>query len=144
MTHIANPLGNPKIAEYGAKTRFQPGNPGGGRPPGTGPAALQAKLEKYLNLDTDVILPDGSHDKRSVIDATVLALLHKATRGDIPAIKELFDRHYGKLTDKVELTGKDGQPLEINHGVRLQEACDALANSFTIAPADIVPGISQD
>lgn len=100
---------------------------------GTGTAALQAKLEKYLNLDTDVVLPDGTRDKRSVIDATVLALLHKATRGDIPAIKELFDRHYGKLTDKVELTGKDGQALQINHSAHLESLYGGMKDAFEVA-----------
>lgn len=124
---------SPYIAELGKATQFKPGNPGSpGRPKGTGPAALQAKLEKYLNLDTNVILPDGTKDKRSVIDATVLALLRKATLGDIPAIKEIFDRHYGKLSDKVELTGKDGAPLEINHTAHLETLYSGMKDAFEV------------
>jgi len=125
-------LGNPNIAEYGKATRFAAGNPGGGRPVGEGPAALRAKLDQYLSLDTSVILPDGSKDKRSVIDATVLALLHKATRGDIPAIKEVFDRHYGKLSDKVELTGADGQPLQVNHVAHLEQIYGGMKDAFEV------------
>jgi len=121
-------LGN----NIGIETRFKPGNPGGGRPIGSGQAALKAKLEQYLNLDTAVILPDGTKDKRSVIDATVLALLHKATRGDIPAIKEIFDRHYGKLSDKVELTGKDGQPLQVNHTAHLEQIYGCMQDAFAV------------
>jgi len=125
------PVGNANVSQYGHETRFKPGHKSTGRRPvGTGTAALQAKLEKYLNLDTDVVLPDGTRDKRSVIDATVLALLHKATRGDIPAIKELFDRHYGKLTDKVELTGKDGQALQINHSAHLESLYGGMKDAF--------------
>ena len=124
--------GNPNITDYGHETRFKPGNKLGGRPPGTGPAALQAKLDHYLNLDTQVILPDGTKDKRAVIDATILALLHKATRGDIPAIKEVFDRHYGKLSDKVELTGKDGAPLEVNHVAHLETIYGGMKDAFAV------------
>lgn len=123
---------NPNLDKLGVETRFKPGNPGGGRPIGSGQAALKAKLEQYLNLDTAVILPDGTKDKRSVIDATVLALLHKATRGDIPAIKELFDRHYGKLSDKVELTGKDGEPLQVNHTAHLEQIYGGMKDAFAI------------
>jgi hypothetical protein len=124
-------------SNIGIQTRFKPGNPGGGRPVGTGQAALRAKLEQYLNLDTAVILPDGTKDKRAVIDATVLALLHKATRGDIPAIKELFDRHYGKLSDKVELTGKDGGAIQVNHTAHLEQLYGGMIDAFEVKAVKI-------
>lgn len=127
---------NPNLCDLGHETRFQPGNPGGGRPKGTGQAALQKKLEQYLNLDTSVILPDGTRDKRSVIDATVLALLRKATLGDIPAIKEVFDRHYGKQSEKVELTGADGQPLQVNHTAHLESLYGGMRDAFEVNVID--------
>lgn len=99
---------------------------------GTGPAALQDKLEKYLNLETAVVLPDGSKEKREVIDGIVLGLLAKASRGDIAAVKEVFDRYYGKLTDKVELTGKDGNPLAIEHSAHLSQVYDGMKDAFKI------------
>ncbi len=99
---------SPYIAELGKATQFKPGNPGGGRPVGTGQNALKKKLEKYLSLETPVILPDGTKTSREVIDRIVLSMLNKASGGDMAAIKEVFDRFYGKLSDKVELTGADG------------------------------------
>jgi len=39
------------------------------------------------------------------------ALVEKASEGDVPAIKELFDRAFGKSIQAVELSGKDGEPL---------------------------------
>lgn len=130
MKYVPNPLGNPNIAEYGAKTRFKPGNPGGGRPVGSGPAALKQKLEEYLSLDTSVILPDGTKDKRAVLDSIVLAMLSKASRGDINAAKEVLDRFYGKQADKVELTGKDGEALKINHSAHLESLYSGMKDAF--------------
>lgn len=40
------------------------------------------------------------------------ALSRSAGRGNAYVFKELADRAYGKVSDKVELTGKDGGPLE--------------------------------
>jgi hypothetical protein len=39
------------------------------------------------------------------------ALLEKALTGDVPAIKEIFDRVFGKSIQGVEMTGKDGADL---------------------------------
>lgn len=40
------------------------------------------------------------------------ALIKKATEGDIQAIRELHDRVYGKATQAIELSGKDGGAIE--------------------------------
>lgn len=39
------------------------------------------------------------------------ALLEKAVTGDVPAIKEVYDRVYGKAVNPVEMSGKDGKDL---------------------------------
>jgi len=41
----------------------------------------------------------------------IAVLIEKAVKGDIPAIKELFDRGFGRPTQAVEMTGKDGRDL---------------------------------
>lgn len=38
-------------------------------------------------------------------------LMEKSLTGDVPAIKELFDRGFGKAMQGVELSGKDGEQL---------------------------------
>lgn len=124
-------MANPDIAIYGKATQFgQPGAPTPGRKPGI--PTLQDRFNRYINLDTPVILPDGTKDKREVLDAAILALLHKATRGDIPAIKEVLDRQFGKLSDKVELTGKDGQPLQVNHVAHLEQLYGGMKDAFAV------------
>ncbi len=39
------------------------------------------------------------------------ALILKAVQGDVPAIKELHDRVYGKANQYLEVTGKDGSQV---------------------------------
>jgi hypothetical protein len=39
------------------------------------------------------------------------ALVDKGLSGDVPALKEINERALGKVTDKTELTGKDGKDL---------------------------------
>ena len=46
------------------------------------------------------------------------ALIKKAKEGDIQAIRELHDRVYGKPMQAMELSGKDGGPIEIS-GVKI-------------------------
>lgn len=49
----------------------------------------------------------------TVEDEVVLALITRAKRGNIAAIKEILDTVYGKITDKHELTGEGGGPIPI-------------------------------
>jgi len=51
------------------------------------------------------------------VDKVFLALLEKAMSGDVSAAKEMLDSGYGKLTDKQEVTGKDG--ADINAGIQV-------------------------
>lgn len=45
-------------------------------------------------------------------DLITLAAIKKALTGDVAAYNALNDNAYGKLTDKQELTGRDGEPLQ--------------------------------
>lgn len=56
-------------------------------------------------------LPYGLEGTPTVAETLVLALIKKAQTGDVNAFRELFDSCYGKIADKTELTGADGQPL---------------------------------
>lgn len=102
--------------------------PTGGRPKGA--LSLKERMDKYINLDTKVVMPNGTVSDKSVMDSIVLALLGKARKGDVPAAKEILDRYYGKEASKVELTGSDGKPLEIEHTERLRDAWAELVDAF--------------
>jgi len=41
-------------------------------------------------------------------------LIDKAKKGDIPAIKELFDRLWGRSPQSVEIGGEDGGPIPVS------------------------------
>lgn len=55
---------------------------------------------------------DGNKTKMTVEQAVIQALALKALSGDVPAIKEWQDTLHGKIADKQELTGKDGEELK--------------------------------
>jgi hypothetical protein len=66
-------------------------------------------MERLLSQDD---APLGTNDRVPMHERVVRAHIKRAAvDGDMPAIKELYDRVDGKLTDKVEATGKDGAPL---------------------------------
>jgi hypothetical protein len=41
------------------------------------------------------------------------SLIYSAKHGEVYAIRELFDRIFGKASQGIELTGKDGGPIPI-------------------------------
>ena len=57
------------------------------------------------------------------------ALIEKAKLGDIPAIKELYDRVYGKSLQSMEMTGKDGKDLIPQPSEKIKELAELLKNS---------------
>lgn len=68
-------------------------------------------LKEIMALVIDGKGLDGAEAKMTVETAVMQALVKKAMEGDVPAIKEAQDTVYGKLTDKQELTGANGEPL---------------------------------
>jgi hypothetical protein len=51
------------------------------------------------------LLPGGRKQTGTVEDVIALALIARAARGNVPAIKEVMDSVYGKVTDKQEISG---------------------------------------
>lgn len=113
-------------------------SPNVGRPPGS--ISLKERLDRYLYLPTKVSMPDGTITDREVMDSIVLGLLSKARKGDVPAAKEVLDRYYGKQVEKVELTGSDGKPIEVEHSARLSGVYERASNAFGERPGYVGPG----
>jgi len=122
------------------KKGFKP--PGAGRPKGT--PDYKSVFNKYLKTKRMTKLPDGSTEPREILEGIVLSALAKATNGDVRAMQFVFERTFGKEADKVELTGRDGNPLEIDHGRRLSEAEQRLIEAFGSGQGSIVPPSTED
>lgn len=71
-----------------------------GKPKGT--KNFKTIIEEFLDVETDAMNPmSGKLEKLSVGQQVVIALLAKAKKGDVSAIKELLDRIDGKAEQKL-------------------------------------------
>lgn len=82
-----------------------PGKPGAGRPDGS--RSLKDRLDKYLVLDVQTEMPNGTVQDIEYLDAIILSLMAEAKKGNTTAIKELFDRKFGKEPEKIEIDDKE-------------------------------------
>lgn len=101
-----NPTGRPKgILNY--KTRVT--------------LAIEVLATKYLS---DY---NKKHKKKiTLADVDILGdvfqqAINKARLGDMKAITDLFDRLYGKATQILEVSGKDGNPIEYSEKIKEAE-----------------------
>jgi len=88
--------GNPRIAEAGKATRFQPGN--NANPSGRPPDVFSQIMRKMMPMPCPL-----DKNGRTWAEAVVLAAFKKAVRGDIRAAAEIFDRTEGKPRQSVDL-----------------------------------------
>lgn len=115
---------------------------GAGRPKGR--PNYKTVLHKYLKSKSLTKMPDGSSQEKELLHRIVLATIAKACQGDVRAAQFIFERAFGKEPDKMELTGKDGNPLEIDHGRRLSEIESRLIESFGSGQAVLLPPPTED
>ena len=101
------------------KTMRKPGQPPPkpGRKPGK---TLKTLLKEYLEVDMPMVMPDGSTQNKPIIDSIIATLIRMARKGEMKAIKEVFDRFYGPVSQQVEVTGRDGNPFEIKHSAAIE------------------------
>lgn len=93
-----------KALEIGKWKKGDSPNPAG-RPKGS--MSLKERMNKYLELDIKMKMPDGSIQDKSVLDGIILSLLSQAQKGNIKAIQEVFDRNFGKEPEVVNITHED-------------------------------------
>lgn len=74
----------------------------GGRPKGSLAKSTQEALE------SKALLIEMLTKKIGLVTE---ALVAKALEGDVTAIKEIYDRTYGKSVTSIEMSGKDGKDL---------------------------------
>lgn len=129
-----NSLKNLKVQKAG-----EPPPPGVGRKPGS---------LSYKELFAEVLvteLPDktisqlinGPNESldipaifagcRSALQVILVAMTIKASKGNVQAAEFVFNRAFGKESEKMELTGKDGERITADNSVRLSEVCERAA-----------------
>lgn len=86
------------------KTKFKKGESGN-------PNGRPRKLPEIDKLMADVL--GEEKDGIEAAKAILMALRAKATKGDVKAAEVLLDRAYGKAKQDLQVTGKDGGPLQI-------------------------------
>ena len=81
----------------------QSGNPAG-RPQGTRnrSTVLKELLQQVVDFTNPLTLKKESADLETQV---MTALIARARRGDVTAIREILDTVYGKVSDKSELSG---------------------------------------
>lgn len=123
MTKKGGKIGNPNLTQVSKATQFKKGHkpsPNAGRPLGspTLSATLQRLLDREINT-VDILDENKTKCRMAVRDRIGMAVMAKALSGDIPAVREILDRLEGKTTTKVEVTGKDGEPLKTEQSVSI-------------------------
>lgn len=77
---------------------------GRGRPVGS--KSRSTVLKKWLLAELDIVNPITKDKQRGTVeDEVMLALVTKARRGDVTAIKEILDTMYGRVKEQQEITG---------------------------------------
>ncbi len=85
-------------------TQFQPGQSGNAAGYPEGVPNRGTLLRRFLAAGIDYKDPStGEFVRGTIEEAITLAILAKASEGDVNAYKEVMDSVYGKLTDKNEL-----------------------------------------
>lgn len=89
----------------GIKTQFTAENQPEGRGRPLGSKSRSTILRKWLEAELDIVNPITKDKERGTVeDEVILALITKARKGDVSALKEVLDTMYGKLSDKTELS----------------------------------------
>lgn len=131
-----------KALELGMFKKGQKPPATSGRPKGS--LSFKERAQKFLDIETKYKMPDGSFTDQTLLDGAILSLIAQANKGNVPALKELLERVFGKEVEKVELTGSDGQPIAIEHGARLSAVYERAANAFNAGPGILDAGPPAD
>jgi hypothetical protein len=69
-------------------------------------------LNKWLSVELELLNPVTKAKERGTVeDEVILALITKARKGDVSAVREILDSTYGKLTEKLQVNNYDFSKL---------------------------------
>lgn len=83
----------------------QTGNPNG-RPKGSSLRDIKVVLQDLLSQEKN-----GTQ----LIDGLMSVVVNKALKGDLKAVDMLLSYTFGKATQRTEITGSEGEPIQIKH-----------------------------
>lgn len=84
--------------------------------------AMEVLAEAYVKAHNKKYKQKARHITRADVDieGDIFAqFIQKARGGDLKAIDSFLDRRHGKATSRIELTGKDGDPIKMEHDVKV-------------------------
>jgi hypothetical protein len=83
-----------------------------------GQSGNPAGRKKGTLKDIKVVLQDLLGQEKNgaqLIDGLMTVVVNKALKGDLKAVEMLLGYTYGKATQRTEITGAEGEPIEIKH-----------------------------
>jgi hypothetical protein len=83
-----------------------------------GQSGNPAGRKKGTLKDIKVVLQDLLSQEKNgaqLIDGLMSVVVNKALKGDLKAVEMLLGYTYGKATQRTEITGAEGEPIEIKH-----------------------------
>lgn len=84
-------------------TQWKVGESGNPKGKPKGAMSLREHMKKFLDLNIQVKMPNGSIQDQTIMDSIILTLLSQAQKGNIIAIKEVLERNFGKEAEKIEV-----------------------------------------
>lgn len=88
-------------------TKFKKGQ--SGNPNGRPKSALRDIKEVLKDLLSQ------EKNGTQLIDGLMSVVVNKALKGDLKAVDMLLSYSYGKATQRTEITGAEGEPIEVKH-----------------------------
>lgn len=109
---------NPNSKKALEATKWKKGEvvPGGGRPKGS--LSLKERMAQFVEIPVKIKMPDGSITDQSILDSIIMSLLHQAQKGNMVAVKEVFDRFYGKETQPIDIKGQEETLISMEERIK--------------------------
>lgn len=105
-----------KALEPGMFKKGQKAPAKAGRPKGS--LSLKERMERFVELKIKVKMPDGSIKDQAILDSIIMSMLSQAQQGNMVAVKEVFDRFYGKQVQPIDVTNKEDSTTDIEERIK--------------------------
>lgn len=107
---MANPNGNPQNLKTPSTTEDAKAK---GRKGGIASGRSRRKWKEFRKLFEIALTRKQEGKDSTAAEDIVLAMIEKALKGDVQAFKEIRDTMGEKPTDKQELSGKNGEGIQV-------------------------------